>query len=128
MDHAHNHLNFGSSGAVILARLALLEHWVERWRSETKKRDVQPHEAPASRSFEDALLEPLEPIRAMLEKNWLANFENTEPVECYQCTGKGHIDSARPGGYVRRSAFNCCSGGGHGDAAGREGRIGGGHP
>ena len=41
---------------------------------------------------------------------------------------RGRADYVKPGGYRRRSAFDDCNGGGHGDTAGREGRIGGSRP
>ena len=60
-----------------------------------------------------------------LKKNWLANFENTKLVKRFRRSGRGRIDGARKGNYGRRSAFDYCNGGGHDDAACREGRIGG---
>ena len=70
---------------------------------------------------------PLDRRRASLG-NWRAYFEIMAKVECCWCSGRGRIAGACKGDYSRSSAVDCRGGLGHGNAAGREGRIHGGWP
>ena len=81
---------------------------------------MNPHAEHAPRWDWDA---PLEPRRA----TQLANFENhTELAEKFCRLGSGRTGGAMPEGCGRHPAFECCTGGRHGDAADREGWIRGG--